>query len=70
MALISGHLVVGTEFLDRDQADGKLPSCNKGGKAKKVFAPKANSLRETLNFTQISLGLKWVKKICAASLAL
>jgi len=40
MKLISGNLVVGTEFLDRDEADGKLPSCNKGSEAKKVFAPK------------------------------
>jgi hypothetical protein len=61
--LISGNLGAGTEFLGADRADGKLPACHKGCEVKEVSTCKANSVRETLNFTQISLRLKWVKKI-------
>jgi len=33
---ISGNLGARTELFDADQADGKLPSCNKGGEVKEV----------------------------------
>jgi hypothetical protein len=60
--LISGNLGAGTELLDADRADGKLPSRHKGCEVKEVSACKPCPVKKAINFTQISLRLKWVKK--------